>query len=77
MRIVTLYAKAGCPLCDEARELLEELLPAQSYELREVDIRRSPELFERYRFRIPVVQVDDEERLEGNITADAVRDLVE
>ncbi|HLY31064.1 MAG TPA: glutaredoxin family protein [Ktedonobacterales bacterium] len=26
MRIVTLYAKAGCHLCDEAREYLEEAL---------------------------------------------------
>lgn len=64
---VTLYGKAGCHLCDEAREHLEALAAEREFDLREVDIRRDPVLFERYRYRIPVIVVDGEERLEGRI----------
>ncbi len=80
VRIVTLYAKAGCHLCDEAREHLEELiarLPAGTVELHEIDIRRDEQLFERYRYRIPVITMDGVERLEGQITADEVARLLD
>ncbi len=85
MPTVTLYAKAGCHICDEARESLEETLETLS-EARdhapveilfdEVDIRRDPALFERYRYRIPVIAVDGVERLEGHIGASEVEDLL-
>lgn len=78
MREITLYAKAGCHLCDEARVYLEDALAGldQEWDLRERDIRRDPVLFERYRYRIPVIAVDGVERLEGRIEADAVRELL-
>lgn len=75
MVMVTLYGKAGCHLCDEAREHLETVATEREFELREVDIRRDPELFERYRYRIPVIVVDGEERLEGRIEEHDVRAL--
>lgn len=78
MHVVTLYAKAGCHLCDEARAYLEDALTdlGQEVDLREADIRTDPELFERYRYRIPVIVVDGDERLEGRISNDAVRELL-
>jgi len=78
MHVVTLYAKAGCHLCDEARAYLEDALAdlEQEVDLREADIRSDPELFERYRYRIPVIVVDGDERLEGRISNDAVRELL-
>lgn len=78
MHVVTLYAKAGCHLCDEARAYLEEALAEvhQELDLREADIRTDPELFERYRYRIPVIVVDGVERLEGRVSDDAVRELL-
>lgn len=79
MHVVTLYAKAGCHLCDEARAYLEDVLADLSQDrldLRETDIRTDPALFERYRYRIPVITVDGVERLEGRISDDAVRELL-
>lgn len=78
MHVVTLYAKAGCHLCDEARAYLEDALADLDLrlDLRETDIRRDPALFERYRYRIPVIEVDGVERLEGRISDDAVRELL-
>jgi glutaredoxin len=65
--LVTLYAKAGCCLCDDARALLEDLAGEREFELSEVDIRGDAELFERYRYRIPVITVDGREVAEGRV----------
>jgi hypothetical protein len=74
---VTLYAKAGCHLCDEAREHLEDFAAEVALELDEIDIRSDAALFERYRYRIPVIVVDGVERLEGRISATEVRALAD
>jgi glutaredoxin len=76
MRHITLYSKAGCHLCDEARVLLEDLAADHQVVLDEVDIRRDPALFERYRYRIPVIVVDGVERLEGRISSEDMTALL-
>jgi hypothetical protein len=76
MPVITLYAKAGCCLCDEARGHLEALAADHDVEIREIDIRRDPALFERYRYRIPVIALDGDERLEGRIAASQIADLL-
>ncbi len=75
MQSVILYTKPGCHLCDEAREYLDDLAADHDFDLAEVDIRSDDALFERYRYRIPVVLVDGAERLEGRITREDVRAL--
>src|SRR5579863_5435940 len=57
---VTFYTKAGCHLCDEARDMLEDIAAEVDYELTEIDIRGNPEIFEQYRYRIPVIIVDND-----------------
>ena len=67
---VTFYTKAGCHLCEEARELLEEIAEGTEYVLDEIDIRKDMAVFELYRYRIPVIVVNQETLLEGRIEAD-------
>lgn len=76
MHTITLYMKAGCHLCDEVREHLEDLSTQCSFDLREIDIRRDPALFEQYRYRIPVLVVDGAEQLEGRIEASDISALL-
>ena len=64
---VTFYTKAGCHLCDEAREMLEDMATEIAYNLTEIDIRSDPALFEQYRYRIPVIIVDETQIVEGRI----------
>ena len=64
---VTFYTKAGCHLCEEARDMLEDIAAITPYELTEIDIRGNPAIFEKYRYRIPVIIIDDETLLEGRI----------
>lgn len=64
---VMFYTKAGCHLCDEAREMLDDIAAETAFELTETDIRSGPELFEQYRYRIPVIIIDDTLIIEGRI----------
>ena len=69
---VTLYTKAGCHLCEEAREMLDDIAAQTEFELTEIDIRSNPNIFEEYRYRIPVIIIDATTVVEGRI---AYRDL--
>jgi len=69
--MMVLYTKSNCPLCAKAQRALREA--GLLYEER--DILEDPELFERYRYRIPVLVRDGVEVLEGQFDAAAVRRL--
>jgi len=58
---VTIYTRAGCHLCDDAKELLERygLQPTL------VDIDADPQLRERFTTCVPVVIIDGKERFRG------------
>jgi glutaredoxin len=64
---VVFYTKAGCHLCEEARDMLEDIAAQTEYELTEIDIRSDPQVFEQYRYRIPVIIINDSTLLEGRI----------
>ena len=64
---VTFYTKAGCHLCEDARDMLDDIATQTTYKLTEIDIRSNPEIFEQYRYRIPVIIIDNEILLEGRI----------
>ncbi len=70
---VVFYTKAGCHLCDEARDLLEELAEEITFELTETDIRTDMTLFETYRYRIPVIIIDEQATVEGRINSAELR----
>lgn len=72
MRQLIVYRKPGCPLCDEAEELLEDAAARWPFELERRNILESEAWFERYRYRIPVVVIDGVERLELRFTAEAL-----
>jgi glutaredoxin len=64
MATVTLYGKAGCCLCDEARADLLRLRERHGFALEEVDVSLDPRLARDYGERIPVVAVDGAEACE-------------
>jgi len=72
-RRVTLYERADCHLCEEARVLLDEMLGPDRYE--RVDVDTDDELVLRYGFRVPVVAIDGNDRLEAPITVPDIRAL--
>ncbi len=58
-RVVVYYAD-GCHLCERARDTLAEVHRSHEFELEEVNIAGVPELEERYREWLPVVEIDGE-----------------
>jgi glutaredoxin len=64
MTRVVLYGRAGCCLCDAAREALERVRARQPFELRELDIESDDALLGAYLERIPVVTIDGVEAFE-------------
>ncbi|MGM0845741.1 MAG: glutaredoxin family protein [Bacillota bacterium] len=57
---VSFYTRDRCPLCDEAKLMLELVKEDISFELKEYDIDKSDELTERFGLMIPVVEADGE-----------------
>lgn len=55
---VTLYGRAGCCLCDEAREILLSVRATRPFVLEEQDIDLDDSLLREYLERIPVVTID-------------------
>ncbi len=72
---VTFYTKAGCHLCEQAREMLDNIAAEIDYELTEIDIRSDPALFEQYRYRIPVIIINTTYVVEGRIEYSQEPDL--
>ncbi len=68
--IAVLYTKEGCCLCDRAREVLRRLQREFDIEIRESDITLDGDLFEQYRYIIPVVIMDGRHRFEPNKIAE-------
>jgi len=67
---VTFYTKAGCHLCEEARDLLDAIAEHTPFALTEIDIRSDTAVFEQYRYRIPVIIINETSTVEGRITYD-------
>ena len=55
---VTLYTRAGCCLCDEAKHTLAGLRGRAEFEYEEIDIDRDPGLRSRYNDEVPVIAID-------------------
>jgi hypothetical protein len=74
---VTLYGRAGCHLCDEARAAVAAARARCEFSLEEVDISLDPRLERRYGERIPVLAVDGREALELRFTPQEVARAVD
>lgn len=55
---VTLYAKPGCHLCDDARQVIERVCADLDTSYVEIDITTDDDLMHRYGEQIPVTLVD-------------------
>lgn len=55
---VTLFTRAGCCLCDDARDVLERARGKAEFELEQIDIDTDPELRRLYNDEVPVIAID-------------------
>jgi hypothetical protein len=64
---LTFYYREGCWLCDKAEEMVNGLMEKYSINLKKVLIDSDDELYELYRFDIPVIEFQDGSELHGVI----------
>ena len=72
-RRIVLYGKTGCHLCDEARDYLRLLETTHRLDVEEVDITSEPDLYQRYRYLIPVIAVEDGPTLTAPVSLEQIR----
>lgn len=70
---ITLYGKPDCHLCDEAEAILTRVSRELGTPYVKIDIQGSPELFQRYRYRIPVIEVAGGQTLDWPTTPERIK----
>jgi glutaredoxin len=61
MITIEVMTKKDCCLCDDAKEIIEQVIAEFPVELKITDIESDPRLLERYKEKIPVVIINGEE----------------
>jgi len=64
---VKFFYKEGCWFCDMAEEMLNGLIEKHDLRIERIDIASSEELYDLYRFDIPVIEFADGSALYGRI----------
>ena len=65
---VTLYTRASCCLCDEAKRVLERARRRLPFELEEVDIDSDAELRRIYNEEVPVIAINGAKAFKYRVT---------
>lgn len=65
--MLTLYTRQNCPLCEEAKLMLQLVQEDFPLDYQEVDIESDEELHEKYMLMIPVIEKDAEVKIYGKI----------
>ena len=58
---IEILTKKDCCLCDDAKEIIERVLPDFPATLTMIDIESDPDLFATYKEKIPVVRINGKE----------------
>jgi len=65
---VTLYTRAGCHLCDDAKGVLTAAREHLSFDLDEVDIDADPQLRRLYNDEVPVIAINGSKAFKYRVT---------
>ena len=67
---VTLYTRAGCCLCDEAKQVIESARRRATFDYEEIDIDRHPEFLPLYNEEVPVIAIDGRKAFKFRVPMD-------
>jgi len=70
MTKVTLYTRAGCCLCQDAKEVLAAARARAAFAYDEIDIDRSAEWLALYNDEVPVIAIDGRKAFKYRVTMD-------
>jgi glutaredoxin len=67
---VTLYTRAGCCLCEDAKRVLSDARRRADFDYEELDIDLDPELRRRYNDEVPVIAINQVKAFKYKVTRD-------
>ena len=70
---LTFYSKPNCPLCDEARDMLEDLNQEFALVVTEINILSNPAIYEKYKYIIPVLELENGQLIKARFTEAELR----
>jgi len=73
MKQVVLYTRAGCGLCEVAKEIILAVRRDVDFVFREVDIDSDADLFDEHRYDIPVVEIDGRRAFKHRVDPQALK----
>ncbi|RNF39339.1 glutaredoxin family protein [Planococcus salinus] len=65
--MINFYTRQNCPLCEEAKLMIELVQEDFPLEYNEIDIESDDALHEKYMLMIPVIEKDGEVLVYGNV----------
>jgi glutaredoxin len=77
MRVITVYSKEGCHLCEDAIAGLQAMSGELEFQIEELDITSEDSLHRDYFDRIPVISIEGEEICEHFLQEALVRERLE
>jgi thiol-disulfide isomerase/thioredoxin len=75
--LIKFYTKPKCSLCDKARTLLSQLGKGYPLRIDEINILNDPDLYDRYKYEIPVLSFPDGFQLQGRIKRDQLKEKLD
>jgi glutaredoxin len=71
--LILIYSKPDCHLCDDAKAILKKL----GLEFQEINIEEDAEAFEKYRYEIPVIFLDEMKFSKGRLDEGKLKKAME
>ncbi len=73
---LTIYSKKDCHLCDIAKEMILKLQQEFPCSLTEIDIEKDRRAYEKYKYLIPVIEIDGKEVFTYRVNESELRKLL-
>ena len=73
---ITIYSKKGCHLCEVAMQKLLEIRQEFPFSLTEIDIENDEKLFQKYKYLIPVIEIDGKEVFTYKIDENKLKEIL-
>ena len=70
---VIVYSRPGCHLCDDAKDVIEQVKHEIDLTLEEVNIEHDLDLLQRYRYDIPIITINGVEAFRHRVEPSALR----
>ena len=73
---ITIYSKKECHLCDIARETLLKVQQEMPFSLKEIDIGKDKIALEKYKYLIPVIEIDGEKAFNYKVDENELKKIL-